>query len=123
MSFKAVQSKIEGEGYNKKAAGAILAKGTRNSSPAAKKANPNLSRVEMPAKKSMHIEQADNGGFISRTSQEGRNYDPGVKNVHTSTNALVQHVRKTFPPAPQNRTRAAVQPAWAGVANSMLGQS
>lgn len=44
--FKAVQKKIEGEGYSKGAAGAILANATRKASPAAKKANPNLKRVK-----------------------------------------------------------------------------
>lgn len=43
--FKAVQGKIEREGYSPKVAGAILAKKTREASPAAKKANPNLKRV------------------------------------------------------------------------------
>ena len=46
MSFKKVQKKIEKEGYSKKAAGAILAKKTRNASPAAKKKNPKLDRVK-----------------------------------------------------------------------------
>lgn len=44
--FAAVQSKIEGEGYSKESAGAILAAKTRGASPAAKKANPNLKRVK-----------------------------------------------------------------------------
>lgn len=44
--FKAVQSKIEGEGYSKKIAGAILAARTRNASKAAKKHNPRLNRVK-----------------------------------------------------------------------------
>lgn len=44
--FKKVQSKIESEGYGKKAAGAILANATRKSSKAAKKANPRLNRVK-----------------------------------------------------------------------------
>lgn len=44
--FKAVQSKIEGEGYSKEVAGAILANKTRNASKAAKKANPRLKRVK-----------------------------------------------------------------------------
>lgn len=44
--FKAVQKKIEGEGYSKKAAGAILAKKTRNASASAKKKNPRLKRVK-----------------------------------------------------------------------------
>lgn len=44
--FKAVQAKIEGEGYSKRAAGAILANKTRNASAAAKKANPRLKRVK-----------------------------------------------------------------------------
>jgi len=43
--FASVQKKIEGEGYSKKAAGAILAKKTREASPAAKKANPRLNKV------------------------------------------------------------------------------
>jgi len=45
MSFKAVQGKIEKEGYSKRAAGAILANASRHASPAAKKANPRLNRV------------------------------------------------------------------------------
>lgn len=44
--FKAVQKKIESEGYSSKIAGAILASKTRNASPAAKKANPNLKKVK-----------------------------------------------------------------------------
>lgn len=44
--FKAVQKKIEGEGYSERAAGAILANKTRNASKAAKKANPRLKRVK-----------------------------------------------------------------------------
>lgn len=44
--FKAVQGKIEKEGYSKKEAGAILANKTRNASKSAKKKNPNLKRVK-----------------------------------------------------------------------------
>jgi hypothetical protein len=44
--FKAVQSKIEKEGYSKGAAGAILANATRNASKKAKKANPRLNKVK-----------------------------------------------------------------------------
>jgi len=44
--FNAVEEKIEGEGYSKKSAGAILASKTRKASPAAKKANPNLKKVK-----------------------------------------------------------------------------
>ncbi len=44
--FKAVQSKIEGEGYSPKEAGAILAKKTREASAGARKANPRLNRVK-----------------------------------------------------------------------------
>lgn len=51
MSFQAVQKKIEGEGYSAGSAGAILAKKTREASPAAKKANPNLKKVLMPKAK------------------------------------------------------------------------
>lgn len=49
--FKAVQSKIAGEGYGKKAAGAILAKATRNASKKAKKKNPRLKKVKGARKK------------------------------------------------------------------------
>lgn len=44
--FKAVQSKIAGEGYSMKSAGAILANATRKASPAAKKRNPRLKKVK-----------------------------------------------------------------------------
>jgi len=45
--FKAVQNKIaRKEGVSKKAAGAILANATRNSSAAAKRANPKLKKVK-----------------------------------------------------------------------------
>ena len=45
--FKAVQGKIEKEGYSKKAAGAILANASRHASPKAKRANPRLKKVGM----------------------------------------------------------------------------
>ena len=51
MSFKAVQGKIEKEGYSKQSAGAILANASRKASPAAKKANPRLNRVSGGKKK------------------------------------------------------------------------
>jgi len=44
--FAAVQKKIEGEGYSKKSAGAILASASRNASKSAKKANPRLNKVK-----------------------------------------------------------------------------
>ena len=44
--FSAVQKKIEGEGYSKKSAGAILASKTRHASAAAHKKNPHLNRVK-----------------------------------------------------------------------------
>lgn len=44
--FAKVQSKIQGEGYSKKAAGAILANATRKASAKAKTANPHLKRVK-----------------------------------------------------------------------------
>lgn len=48
--FISVQNKIAAkEGVSKASAGAILANATRNASPAAKKANPNLNNV--PKKK------------------------------------------------------------------------
>lgn len=43
--FKSVQKKIQGEGYSKKAAGAILASKTRAASAGAKKRNPRLKKV------------------------------------------------------------------------------
>jgi len=48
--FAKVQAKIEGEGYSKEAAGAILASKTRAASPAAKKKNPRLGMVKPPKK-------------------------------------------------------------------------
>lgn len=44
--FKAVQSKIQKEGYSKEQAGSILASKTRSASKAAHKANPRLNRVK-----------------------------------------------------------------------------
>lgn len=44
--FKAVEGKIEREGFSKKVAGKILASRSRNASPAAKAANPRLKRVK-----------------------------------------------------------------------------
>jgi hypothetical protein len=44
--FKAVQGKIEKEGYSAKAAGAILASSTRKASASAKAKNPRLNRVK-----------------------------------------------------------------------------
>ncbi len=44
--FKAVQAKIAGEGYGKKAAGAILAAASRGASKKAKAANPRLGKVK-----------------------------------------------------------------------------
>lgn len=47
MSFKTVQAKIaKKEGIPSKNAGAILANSSRNASPKAKKANPNLKKVK-----------------------------------------------------------------------------
>lgn len=43
--FKAVQGKVQSEGYSKKAAGAIVASAARNASKSAKKANPRLNKV------------------------------------------------------------------------------
>jgi hypothetical protein len=44
--FAKVQSKIEKEGYSKKASGAILAAATRKASPEAKRENPKLRKVK-----------------------------------------------------------------------------
>lgn len=44
--FKAVQGKIEKEGYTEKQAGAILASSTRSASKEAKKSNPRLKKVK-----------------------------------------------------------------------------
>lgn len=44
--FKAVQGKIEGEGYSKEAAGAILANASRHASKKAKSKNPKLRLVK-----------------------------------------------------------------------------
>lgn len=44
--FKAVDKKIQDEGYSKKSAGAILASATRKASASAKKKNPRLKKVK-----------------------------------------------------------------------------
>lgn len=44
--FKAVQSKIESEGYSKKSAGAILANASRKASKSAKSKNSKLKKVK-----------------------------------------------------------------------------
>lgn len=44
--FKAVQAKVQKEGYSKKSAGAIVAAASRGASKKAKKANPRLKRVK-----------------------------------------------------------------------------
>ena len=47
MSFKTVQNQIaKKQGISKDAAGAILAKSSRNASPAAKRKNPALKKVK-----------------------------------------------------------------------------
>ena len=48
--FKAVQGKIQSEGYTKEQAGAIAANAARKASPKARAANPNLKKVKMPKK-------------------------------------------------------------------------
>jgi hypothetical protein len=51
MSFKSVQASIaKKECVSEKSAGAILAKSSRNASPAAKRANPKLNRVKGTSK-------------------------------------------------------------------------
>ena len=51
MGFKAAQKNIsKKQGIPMKNAGAILAAGARSASPAAKKANPNLTKVKGKAK-------------------------------------------------------------------------
>ena len=44
--FSAVQKKIQGEGYSKESAGAILANATRKASAGAKAKNPKLKKVK-----------------------------------------------------------------------------
>jgi hypothetical protein len=52
MGFSKAQEQIaKKQGISPKKAGAILAGATRNASPAAKAANPNLKKVLMPKKK------------------------------------------------------------------------
>jgi len=133
MSFKAVQKKIEGEGYGKNAAGAILASASRNASPAAKKANPNLKKVTgapaPKARKHMEIEETDNGGYVSKTThilphKPGGEYRPNpvTTGQHGSLRSLNSHVRKTF--APKSAAPAAKPGGgseWSSVASKMLG--
>lgn len=51
VGFKGAVAKVKGEGYGKKAAGAIIASASRKASPASKKANPRLKKVVGKAKK------------------------------------------------------------------------
>lgn len=46
VGFKGAQSKVEKEGYSKKAAGAIIASASRNASAKAKASNPRLNKVK-----------------------------------------------------------------------------
>ena len=46
IGFKGAVSKVEKEGYGKKAAGAIIASASRGASKKAKAANPRLKRVK-----------------------------------------------------------------------------
>jgi hypothetical protein len=49
--FKAVEKKIEKEGYSKESAGAILANASRHASSKAKKANPMLKKIKGSTKR------------------------------------------------------------------------
>lgn len=52
MGFKAAAASVQKkQGASKKAAGAIIAAGARNASPAAKAKNPNLKKVKGSSKK------------------------------------------------------------------------
>jgi len=133
MSFKSVQGSIaRKEGVSEKAAGAILAKSSRDASPAAKKANPNLAKVKggSRGKRSMRIEEHDDGTFSShlREEQPSTKKDPYPREkeyhaTHPSAKHLAQHVVQAFSPAqgPGESGDARPQSQWAGVANSMLG--
>lgn len=46
VGFKGAMKKVEGEGYSKKSAGAIVASASRGASAKAKKANPMLKKVK-----------------------------------------------------------------------------
>lgn len=72
MSFGSVQKKIEGEGYSKKSAGAILASSTRKASPAAKRKNPNLLHVKMKAAhKTKDCPTCAGSGQVADTDADG----------------------------------------------------
>lgn len=51
IGFSGAQKKVEGEGYTKQQAGAIVASASRGASKSAKKANPNLKKVVSKKKK------------------------------------------------------------------------
>lgn len=46
IGFAAAEKKVQGEGYSKKSAGAIVASASRGASAKAKKANPMLKKVK-----------------------------------------------------------------------------
>jgi hypothetical protein len=132
MSFAAAENSVQREGYSKKSAGAIIAKASRNASPAAKRGNPNLAKVKgapSRSRKHMEIEETDNGGFISKTTNlqprdpdKGYQPNPIATAQHGSVRALQSHIRKTFPP--RKKPNGAAPPSqFEGVASKMLGNS
>ena len=81
--FKAVQAKVQSEGYSKKAAGAIVASAARNASPAAKKANPRLNKVkshEKPNESKAH--EAKESPAVERREKMTGEEQSGAKSFH-----------------------------------------
>jgi len=79
-------------------------------------------------KPTMNIEQADDGSLISRTGRTNDSYDRRpVTKTHANSNALMSHIKATFPPKATGKTPASTRAlasktptAWSGVANQML---
>jgi hypothetical protein len=78
MSFKAVQAKIASQGHSMNAAGAILASASRNASPAAKRANPNLMKVLPEDKKDGSRDDAQENAKGMRLPKKG-SLPPGLQ--------------------------------------------
>lgn len=71
-------------------------------------------------KPTMNIEQADDGSLISKTGRTNDSYDQKpVTKTHPNANALMSHIKATFPPPAKPATKAPPS-EWANVANQMI---
>lgn len=72
-------------------------------------------------KPTMNIEQADDGSLISKTGRTNDSYDQKpVTKTHANANALMGHIKATFPPKAAKAPASKTPSQWSGVANQML---